>query len=182
VMSAVWMKRSVKQNEWLGIVLGILGVFLAAYPLLQTSYATPGGLFILALSMVAYSFGSVYYSSVTWSLSRISVNAWQVFIGGILLIPFTVFMHHKENNFDVRFWLSLGWLVIPVSIVAVQLWLRLLKSDAVQASLWLYLCPVFGFIFATLLLDEPFTLYTFSGTVLVLVALYVGQRKSKTDQ
>jgi probable blue pigment (indigoidine) exporter len=177
IMSAVWMRRAVKRNEWLGIALGMAGVFLAAYPLLKTSYATPTGLVLLALSMVAYSFGSVYYAAVPWSLSRLSINAWQVFIGGLLLIPFTFFLHAKDNNFDLRFWLSLMWLILPVSIAAVQLWLRLLRSDAVQASLWLYLCPVFGFIYAALLLNEPFTLYTLTGTILVLTALYVGQRK-----
>jgi drug/metabolite transporter (DMT)-like permease len=166
IMSAVWMRRAVKRNEWFGILLGIVGVFLAAYPLLETSHATPAGLFLLALSMLAYSFGSVYYAAVDWSISRLSINAWQVLIGGILLIPFTIALHKTENHFDIRFWLSLLWLIVPVSIAAVQLWLRLLKSDAVQASLWLYLCPVFGFVYATWLLDEPFTLFTLFGTLL----------------
>jgi drug/metabolite transporter (DMT)-like permease len=100
-----------------------------------------------------------------------------VLIGGILLLPFTYLLHQKESHFDLRFGLSLAWLIFMVSILAVQLWLRLLKTDAVRASLWLYLCPIFGFIFSALLLKEPLTLYTLTGTLLVLGALYIGQRK-----
>ena len=178
MMSAIWMKRRIKLAEWLSIVLGIMGVLIASYPLLKTSYATPTGLVLLALSMLTYSFGSVYYASINWNLTRTTINAWQVFIGGILIAPFAFLFHAKPNHFDLRFWLSLAWLIFPVSILAVQLWLRLLKSDAVRASLWLYLCPMFGFLYATILLGEPFTSYTVIGTVMVMAALYIGQRKS----
>jgi drug/metabolite transporter (DMT)-like permease len=177
VMSAFWMKRKVTANEWISITLGIIGVVTAAYPLLQTSQATPLGLFLLALSMFAYSFGSVYYASVKWELSRTAINAWQVFIGGLLITPFAFLVHSKENHFNLQFWLSLAWLIFPVSILAVQLWLRLLKSDAVRASLWLYLCPIFGFLYSWILFDEPFTIFTGIGTAFVMAALYIGQKK-----
>jgi probable blue pigment (indigoidine) exporter len=178
IMSSVWIKRKVKSIEWISIILGMIGVGIAAYPLLRGSEVTVKGLSLLGLSMVSYSLGSVYYTTIPWTLPRTSINAWQVFISGILIAPFTILFHTKPNHFDLRFWLSLMWLIIPVSIVAVQLWLRLLKTDAVRASLWLYLCPIFGLTFSTILLDEPFTMYTIIGTVLVLVAVFIGQRKT----
>lgn len=179
VMTALWMKRKVKWVEWLSILIGLTGVFIASYPLLVASEAKPIGLFLLVLSMAAYSAGAVYYASVSWQLSRTAINGWQVFIGGLLLIPVTLLFHSRENHFDKTFWLSLAWLIIPVSIVAVQLWLRLLKTDAIKASLWLYLCPIFGFIYAALLFDEAITGYTMIGTMLVLAALYLGQSQQR---
>lgn len=179
VMTAVWMKRSVTALEWLSVLIGLTGVFVASYPLLVNSEAKPVGLILLILSMAAYSAGAVYYANIKWDLSRISINGWQVFIGGILLIPFTIIFHSKENSFDQTFWFSLLWLIIPVSIGAVQLWLRLLKADAVKASLWLYLCPIFGFMYAALLFHERITIYTVVGTALVLAALYIGQSQQK---
>jgi probable blue pigment (indigoidine) exporter len=82
----------------------------------------------------------------------------------------------SQNAWDWRFWVSMGWLAIPVSIGAVQLWLYLLKIDPVRSALWLYLCPIFGFLYAWFFLDEPLTGYTAVGTVLVLVALWWGRR------
>ena len=177
-MTALWLKRPVSKIEWTSILIGIAGVTIASYPLLKDSYATVTGLVLLGISMVAYSFGSVYYGTITWKLSRTAINGWQVLIGGILLIPFVFIFHAKPNHFDVRFWLSIGWLVIPVSIGAVQCWLYLLKSDAVKASLWLFLCPIFGLMFAAILLAELITLFTIIGTILVLLALLLGQRES----
>lgn len=175
--SALWLKRPVKLREWLSIIVGMGGVALATYPLLQSGYATPMGVFLLVLSMVMYSLGAVYYSSVSWTLSRTTINGWQVLIAGFLLLPFTLFLEGAGTTYDLRFWLSVAWLVIPVSIGAVQLWLYLLKEDAVRASLWLFLCPIFGLIFATLLLDEPFTWHTLAGAVVVMGSLYEGQRR-----
>jgi drug/metabolite transporter (DMT)-like permease len=177
LMSSFWSNRKVVLTEWISIGLGIAGVFVASYPLLNTKDVTTVGLLLLALSMVAYSYGSVYYASVKWKLDRVTINGWQVLIGGILIMPFTFLFHSAPNDFDVRFWISLIWLVIPVSIIAVQLWLILLKADAVRASIWLYLCPIFGLLFSALLLDEPLTLYTLIGTVLVLCAVFIGQKK-----
>jgi probable blue pigment (indigoidine) exporter len=175
VMTAIWLKRKVRPVEWLSVMIGLIGVFIASYPLLKTSQAKPLGLFLLILSMAAYSAGAVYYANVKWQLTRISINGWQVFIGGLLLIPFALLMHSTENKFDTNFWISLAWLIGPVSVVAVQLWLRLLKKDAVKASLWLYLCPIFGFAYAALLFNEPITLFTLAGATLVLTALYLGR-------
>lgn len=178
VLTAFWLKKSVPKNVWLGLILGMMGVGIATYPLLLKSYATPLGIAILLGSMLSYSVGTVYYSSRKWALPILAINGWQVLFGGILLLPFTFFTFDAgKNHFDGRFWGSILWLVVPVSIGAVQLWLYLLKIDAVKAALWLFLCPIFGFFYAWLFLGEPVSAYTFVGTGLVIGGLYLGQRK-----
>jgi drug/metabolite transporter (DMT)-like permease len=177
LLSSLWIKRPVAQREWFSIVLGMIGVSIATYPLLENGYATVFGITLLVISMLTYSIGSVYYASVKWTLDRTVINGWQVLIGGLLLLPFTLIFEGGGTTFDLTFWLSIAWLIIPVSIGAVQLWLYLLKEDAVKASLWLFVCPIFGLLYSTWLLDEPFTFYTAGGALLVLVSLYVGQQK-----
>ncbi len=177
LFTSLWLKRKITLREWTSIIIGIGGVSLATFPLVQNGHASVYGLFLLIVSMFTYSLGSVYYSSVQWKLSRTSINGWQVLIGGLLLIPFTLYYEGSLTHYDFRFWMALSWLVIPVSIGAVQLWLYLLKEDTVKASLWLFLCPIFGLAYASILLNEPFTIYTIAGAVLVLVSLYWGQRQ-----
>jgi drug/metabolite transporter (DMT)-like permease len=63
-----------------------------------------------------------------------------------------------------------------VSIFAVGLWLKLIMIDSVRASFFLYLSPIFGFIFATVILLEPFTVHTLGGLIIVLISLYLGQK------
>jgi probable blue pigment (indigoidine) exporter len=179
VLSSVVMKRKVLLREWVSIAIGMSGVGAASWPLIETGHSTITGVLLIILCMLMYSIGSVYYASVNWKLERTTINGWQTFISGLLLLPFALFFEKGDNSFDARFWMSLAWLVIPVSIGAVQLWLKLLKDDAVRASLWLFFCPVFGLVFATFFLDEPFTILTAVGAVLVIVALYIGQMKKR---
>ena len=176
IMSTIIMKRETNRDEWISITLGMLGVATASYPLLIEEQISLAGLGLLILSMITYSYGAVYYSSVKWTLSRMTINGWQVFIGGILLIPFTLIFYNGTTRFNSNLLFSLLWLIIPVSILSIQLWLRLLKTDAVKASLWLFLCPVFGITFSTILLNEPFNIFTLVGGMLVIGALYIGQR------
>lgn len=177
LMSSFLSRRKVTVLEWISILLGITGVFVASFPLLNSKDINITGLLLLALSMITYSYGSVYYSTVQWKLDRVTINGWQVFIGGLLILPLVFVFHTRSNHFDITFWISLFWLIFPVSILAVQLWLVLLKADAVRASIWLYLCPIFGLLFSSWLLHEPLTYYTLFGTILVLCAVFIGQRK-----
>lgn len=177
-LSALWLRARVSILQWVSIAMGIAGVAIVSYPLINNGYASPIGMALMALCMLAYSFSSVYFAAISWTLSRTAINGWQVFIGGLLLVPVSLLFSEQDNQYDLRFWGSVFWLVVPVSIGAVQLWLYLLKIDPVRASLWLFLCPIFGLTFAAILLDEPITVFTLIGTGLVLVALFLGQQHS----
>lgn len=156
---------------------------MAIYPLLLNAHATPIGVILLCFSMLCYSVGTVYYQSINWTLPRLSINSWQVLFAGLILLPFTAFFFESsENHYDTTFWSSILWLVIPVSIIAVQLWLYLLKAEPVRASLWLFLCPIFGFFYAALLTNEPITIYTIIGTILVIGGLYLEKKQMARNE
>jgi drug/metabolite transporter (DMT)-like permease len=178
LLSALWLRRMPRWTELGGLLLGLVGVGIATYPLLQNSYATLEGLLILLVGMVSVSAATVYYARVDWQLPTLVINGWQVLIGGLLLLPFTLaFADFSSAQYDARFWLSVFWLIIPVSVAALQLWFFLVRLDPVRAALWLFLCPIFGFVYAYFLLDEPITLYTLVGTGLVICGLWLGRKE-----
>ncbi|HEY0611895.1 MAG TPA: EamA family transporter [Chitinophaga sp.] len=178
LISAIWLKRPLRWYEVTGVLLGLTGVGLATYPLLQDSHATIRGLAILLTGMVSVSIATVYYSRVKWQLPNLVFNGWQVLLGGFLLFPFTALTaNFSATHFTLPFWGAVFWLIVPVSIIALQLWFYLVKLDAVRASFWLFLCPIFGFVYSSLLLQEPITIYTFAGTALVIGGLYLAQRE-----
>jgi drug/metabolite transporter (DMT)-like permease len=182
LLSAIWLRRPLRWGEGLGLLLGLAGVGLATYPLLQSSYATLSGLAILLGGMVSVSAATVYYAQVSWSLPALYINGWQVLLGGIFLLPFTALTADPaQAHLDGSFWASVFWLIGPVSIVALQLWFSLVKQDPVRASLWMFLCPIFGFFYSWLLLGEPITGYTFAGTALVIGGLVLAQRQPFQD-
>jgi probable blue pigment (indigoidine) exporter len=180
ILSAVFFEHKMGLKHWLSLLLCSAGVVVAAWPLLQNSFATVNGILIMLVSMLAYSVAAIYFARTKWNdLHILTINGWQTLIGGALLLPVLLFTYKAElNRFDLKFYSSVLWLAIPVSIAAVQLWLWLLKRNAVTASYWLFLCPVFGFIIAAVSLKEPISLYTIGGVLFVTIGLYLVQKKT----
>jgi probable blue pigment (indigoidine) exporter len=179
LISAIFSGYKIKAYNIMSMMLCMAGVTMVAYPLLQSSFSTIPGILTLLASMLAYSFGAIYYSRVNWrGLNILTINGWQTILGGLFLLPLMIFSYQDNRNvFDLNFWTATLWLAIPVSIGAVQLWLWLLNKDPVNASYWLFLCPVFGFFIARVIVNEPIYLYTIMGVFIVIAGLYILQKK-----
>lgn len=180
LLSAVWLKRRILPLEWIGIVISVTGLSLAAIPNLQNSHATISGIIILLAGQTSLAAGSVYYARIQLNVPKIVVNTWQAAIGGVLFIPL-VLLNFKQLYLiaDTRLLLSLGWLVVPVSIIAYSLWLHLLNKDTVKAGMWLFITPLLGFMLAVIILHEKLTLYTIVGAILVVTGLWVSKKAKK---
>jgi len=178
VLLSSWLigRKPAKAEIW-SILIGMAGIGIATYPLLKNASTTPLGISILMLSMISVSFASVYYARINWKLPNILINAWQVSLGGLFLLPFTLaFSDFSTVSIDQNFIFSTLWLSLAVSVTGLICWFWLLRIDPVKAALWLFLCPLFGFAYAWWLMDEPITLYTIAGTLLVVFGLYLGQQ------
>lgn len=184
LISAVWLSHKINFKNIISLLLCFTGVFLAAYPLFQSSFATPGGILILIISMIAYSLGTIYYSIQEWNnLHILTVNGWQTIIGGLFLLPVLAMTYQSDKNvLNLDFWFSTSWLAIAVSIGAVQFWLYLLKINPIKASYWLFLCPIFGFLIAYFIVHEPLTLYTLFGIIFVIIGLYISLSSKKITE
>ncbi len=177
ILSSIFLKKEISKNTWIGLFLGTLGIIVATFPLLRNAYISLEGMLFLGASMLCYSIGTVYYTSQTWTLPKLSINAWQIFFGAICMLPITfLFNEISTTVYTTQFCLSVLWLVIIVTIIAVQFWLNLLSIDAVKASFWLFTCPIFGFIYANIFVGEPITIFTIAGTILVISGLYIHQK------
>jgi probable blue pigment (indigoidine) exporter len=149
--------------------------------LLKTSYASMDGILIILISMLAYSAGAIYFSKSNWNgLNIITINGWQTIFGGIFLLPFLLLTYQSgANHYGFNFWSGMLWLAVPVSIGAVQCWLYLSQKNATNASYWLFLCPIVGFIISAVLLKEPLSWYTAAGVLLVLIGLYTRNKQKE---
>jgi drug/metabolite transporter (DMT)-like permease len=181
LIAALVFRQRLHVYTIISLILCTAGVLVAAYPLFKNSYASPVGLLILLISMLSYSAGVIYFSKRDWSdLHILTINGWQTWLGGLFLLPFMLYTYKSgANTWNLQLAGAVLWLAIPVSIVAVLLWLNLLKDNAVKASFWLFLCPLFGFIMANVIMHEPIGIYTFAGMLLVIGGQYLVQKQKR---
>ena len=182
LLSALVFKRKPTANLLFALLICSGGVVCAAWPLLHGATVNATGLWLLLGSMLSYSAATIYYSSRSLKdLHLFVVNGWQTLFGGLFLLPVAfAFYRAERNHFPAVFWGAVCWLAVPVSVAAIQLWLWLLRIDAVKAGLWLFLCPVFGIAIAAWLVGDAVNVYTLSGVVLVTSGLLLAQRSGKS--
>lgn len=179
MLSALLLQRKPQGKEVGSLILGLSGILVASFPQLTLEPTVWKGLLILIGGIITVSAATVYYVRTEWKLNSFVINGWQVLLGGIFLLPFTAnYASFSFANFDLRFLLSVAWLIFPVSLVALWLWFYLIDQDPISASLWMFLCPVFGYIYAYLFSEESISIYTIIGTVIVIVGLYVGKKQA----
>ena len=176
-LSVFFLKKKLTFSVILSLLVCTIGVICAAWPLFSNASVTTKGLLLLLFSMLCYSVAAIYYSSKNWNgLSLLTINGWQTFFGGLFLLPVTIiFYKGDQNHFTQTFWVSVAWLTIPVSIIAVQLWLWLLSVNPIRAGLWLFLCPLFGFFFAVWWMNDVISIYTVIGVALVITGLLLSK-------
>ena len=179
LMSVFFLKKTLTWSVILSLMICLIGVFFAAWPLLGYATVTLKGLLLLLFSMVSYSVGAIYIAGKSSKdLSIITINGWQTLLGGLFLLPLTAYLYREDQNMlNTKLWGSVLWLAIPVSIFAAQLWLWLLKINPVRAGFWLFLCPLFGALIAAWLLGDSITWYTWVGIALVVLGLLFARKR-----
>jgi drug/metabolite transporter (DMT)-like permease len=177
VALAIWDKQQLKLIKVLSLLIGIAGVSICSYPLIIGSHASIKGLVILFLSMSVYSIGTIYFQKNKWDgLHLLAINGWQTLFGALFTLPALLFTwESSKNNFNISFWGATLWLVIMVSFAAVQSWIFLLRNYGDRSSYWLFLSPIFGFIFSNLFMHEPIGILTFIGTAFVFISLLLNK-------
>ena len=179
VALTIWDKQKLAFTKIISLLIGIIGVSICSFPLIVASHASVKGLIILFLSMSVYSIGTIYFQKNKWDgLHLLTINGWHSIFGALFTLPALLFTwESSKNNFDISFWGATLWLVFMVSIAAVQSWIFLLRNFGDRSSYWLFLSPIFGFIFSNFIMHEPISSHTFLGTLLVLISLYINTRE-----
>jgi len=167
--------------QWIGVVLGLLGVLVVVVDRLQAKAigVTGGALFAAGASVLGMSAGSLvqrrHGSTVPllWGTAVQYLAATPVFLFG------AVFVEHWSLHVTRRFLFSLAWAVFVLSIGAVLLMLLLLQRQAAsKVSSLFFLTPALSTIEGAILFDEGLGVLAGVGLAIALcgVALTVRQR------
>lgn len=173
-LALLFLGQKIKGKQWAGMTIAFSGLIIASYPALISSHASVSGIILLTLAVLSMAIGSLLYKKINIQLPPIVVNTWQAVFGGvILIIPAFLLEAGRPVTADLNLIGYLLWSVVALSIFNLSLWFYLLKKDAIIANNWLLLTPVAGYILGAVFLGEPITVFAVTGTVFVLLGLYL---------
>ncbi len=177
----------VTASTWLGMFLSLVGVAVLFHPdpanLLTDAVVSKLLVFAAAVS---FAFGSVLSRRVNGDLPIETMEAWSMLLGALVMHGVSVAM--PSESFAAIEWtttaiLSLAWLSLAASAVGFLLYFDLLdRLGPVEINMVSYVAPIFAALSGFLVLDEPITVYTVVGFVVIFAGFVVVKHRALSDE
>ncbi|GAX38315.1 EamA family transporter [Nodularia sp. NIES-3585] len=141
------------------------------------------GIFAAIAGAAVMGLGTVLVKLWKRPVSLLVFTAWQLVVGGIVLLPIALVIEGPITYVSTTNLLAFVYLGLVGTGVAYALWFR--GIDQLKASAVSYLgliSPVVATIIGFLLLDQAFTPIQLIGIAIVLMSVFIGQRTSQLRQ
>ena len=175
ILSSFLLKERLGSKKVVGIVFGVLGIFLITTNLnfFTLSRGMIWGDLLVLLSGIVWAIFIVYNKKfITDTENTFQFTAWTLFITVLPLIPFISFSNNPSLNLPVEAWLAIGYTAIFCWIVPYYLWLKGLKYiSPVTSTIVLLTEVIVAVAISTILLNEMLTIVSGIGAFLILLAI-----------
>lgn len=169
-------------TQWLGLALGLAGITLVL-----GSKLDPGaelfqgfGLGALACVLVALAgitLGTLYQKRFCTGMPLLSGTVVQYLSSGTLLGLGALLLEERHVEWTLTFVLTLGWLVLVLSIAAILLLMALIRrGEASRVASLFYLVPPVTALQAWWLFDERLPLVALAGMAVTIVGVVLAAR------
>lgn len=173
IMESIVDKRLPSFRLMIAIFIGFAGLFVLAYPTLQSgSTADILSIIALLLAPLFWGGGSLWFQRRKPNLTTLAGAGWQQLAGaiGFLFVSQTAGEPIPTPNHQT--WLGFGYLVVAGSIIAYPAYLAALRRLPMSIiTTYAYVNPIVALFLGWLLLDETITLNTVLGTTLILLGV-----------
>jgi drug/metabolite transporter (DMT)-like permease len=182
VMASLMLQEKMTVLRWVSFLLAIGGVLIVSKVDLRSSDLFHGGYLVGNLLILASCLGSAYNNTYSKKLLE-TLNPLELLIYGFLVADVELFIlmlflersaFGQLGTLDANVWISLILIAVFSLSASMMLYFWVIQHiDVMQASLSVYLLPVFGVVFSSVLLHEPITLQLLAGGALVFVATFL---------
>jgi drug/metabolite transporter (DMT)-like permease len=161
-------------RQWLGLVLGLAGVYLVVQDKATAGAATPLAWIASVVALVAITIGTVYQkrfgSGIDWRPAKFIQYA----TAGILFALAAMVFETRTVTWTPEFLFALGWLVVVLSFGAVWLLYVLIRRAAATRVVSLfYLTPPVTALMAWSLFGERLAPLAIAGMAVCVVGVFL---------
>jgi drug/metabolite transporter (DMT)-like permease len=176
-VGAGWLlNETVLKRQWLGLILGLVGVALVVLGKLGTGFGV-NALWPAIAALLGITTGTLYQKRFCppfdWRTGAIA----QFLPTAVVTFLTAWFTETFRVDWTGEFIFALGWLVLVLSIGAISLLNWLIRhSDAVNIASLFYLVPPCTALVAWLLFGEAFTGLALAGMTLTVWGVYLARK------
>ena len=173
------LSEKLKPRQWIGVGCGLGGVVAVVVDRLNAGVSgiTAGAVVAMVVSVVGMSAGTLLQRSRGGAMPLLRGTAVQYLISAVVLGVGSVSVEHFEVQWTARFWGSLLWAIVVLSIAAVLIMLWLLQRQAaVKVSSLFFLTPALSTIEGAALFGERLGVLAVVGLAVALVGVALTTR------
>ena len=171
----------ISKLQALGSVVACMGMAVVVLNGHFVLHLSPLGDLLAFGACLCWAFYSLLMKSVVDRYSTLFITRKVFFYGLLTIIPYYIFVPgfpSLEVLMRPEVLLNLLFLGVVASMICYILWNWVIsKLGAVVATNWVYFNPITTIIFAWWLLHEQITLWFLLGTVLILVGMYLADKR-----
>lgn len=170
IFGTIFMKLSYSPRQWIGVILGFIGVFITLGGKIHFEIGT----LLAFLSAVSWAIGTLIIKKWGGDFNTWLLTAYQMLFGGIILLISSVILENPVFDINATSISILLWLAIMASIVQFAVWFYLLqKGDPGKTSAFLFLAPFFGVLSGWALLDEVINWNVTLGGICIFTGIFL---------
>jgi len=178
VGAGAFLGEKVKPRQWLGLVLGLVGVVMVLGDKLNIDGGSLDGIAFAVAALFGITAGTLYQKRHGDAMDLRSGSAIQYAVAGMPMLVLAWIFESGEVQWSGELVFALAWLVLVLSLGAISLLYILIRRGAASkvASLF-YLTPPVVAVFAWVLFDETLAPLAMVGMGVVVVGVALATRK-----
>jgi drug/metabolite transporter (DMT)-like permease len=169
-----WLGERVVARQWLGLALGLAGVYLVLHEKTASGAATPFGWLAAAVALIGITIGTLYQKRFGGGMDWRPALCIQYAAAGILFSLGAFAFETRVVHWTPEFVFALGWLVVALSFGGIWLFYYLIRRGAATRVVSLfYLTPPVTALMAWTLFDERLAPLALLGMAVCVVGVFL---------
>ena len=170
VFGTLFMKMTYNWRQWIGVILGFVGVIITLGAQVDLRIGTLFGF----LSAISWAIGTLLIKKWGVHFNTWVLTAYQMLFGGLILFVGSFLLENPSFQVTALSITILLWLALMASIVQFAVWFYLLQTgEPGKTSAFLFLAPFFGVLTGWLLLDETIAWNVILGGVCIFIGIFM---------
>jgi drug/metabolite transporter (DMT)-like permease len=178
VLTAIWVsvamstEHRVTPRQWLGLLLGFVGLALVVWRKLGVGEVTGWNFGLAVLALVGITVGTLYQKRFVEPCDVRTANTVQLLAALLLTAPLAMLLEQEPVTPHPHFIGAMVWSVLALTLGGSSLlYLLIQRGAATQVTSLLYLVPPCTAVMAWLLFDEALAAPTLAGLALTAVGV-----------